>query len=129
MAGQAWLDPKLSGQPPHQELVGLAFAGTRGGRRGACSKAVWRKAANKLSARCQKRVISSSGWRLRFVIAKAAFAKSGLDEKIWLLQASDFLNSRRRILPDAVLGTAITKWTSRGCLYGVGGSQRRAHRS
>lgn len=32
------------------------------------------------------------------------------------LDQESFLNSRRRILPDAVLGTASTKRTSLGCL-------------
>ena len=31
-------------------------------------------------------------------------------------QLRDLRNSRRRILPDAVLGIASMKWTSRGCL-------------
>jgi hypothetical protein len=37
----------------------------------------------------------------------------GLTEPVhWI----NFLNSRRKILPEAVLGITSTKWTSRGCL-------------
>ena len=41
------------------------------------------------------------------------FVKAVTSESVY---AMEFLNSRRRILPDAVLGMASTKWTARGCL-------------
>jgi len=87
-----------------KRLLGLAFADTRGR-----PQPPWSVLGPSLGE-SRERIVRGVSKTCHFFFIRRSTENRGLD------QARDFLNSRRRILPDAVLGTAFTKWTSRGCL-------------
>jgi hypothetical protein len=94
------LDMIVSAPPSREKRPGWTFAGAAGVAHnhfvGRAGNQFGAEGIGELSVRCQKTVTSL----LRRV---AAYGGDHFD------QAMDFLNSRRRILPDAVLGTASTK--------------------
>src|ERR1700722_6888980 len=100
----AWLDMKFPAQPSHEKVAGHGMCGHARETTTTVERAR-SQFGRKPRTNCQKSVKNVS-----FLL------NTPLDRDRGFNQDRDFLNSRRRILPDAVLGTAFTKRTSRGCL-------------